>query len=268
MDFRTKLPSYDDDPPLPLFSPSSTNREHTMSNISAYAKGLRKQIQEDSTQDTTTSEYSKPTHLEDSGSMSFIGTKRKNPDSIRSPPRIMPYITEPSSLANTPRNEAARILTENSLQAVDMGESISPDDESMQSFYEHTPSHVASDKQPWQDAPVREDWDNTNLMETESEEQRRNFDIFIQKRQTAKSKVADQELQRRWTGALRSPSNRASKPIQQQQHEEEQSKLVGTPTIERVLNRKQLNLKKDNYFLQDEDEDMGAYEFSDKLPTQ
>ncbi|KAI8359878.1 DASH complex subunit Ask1-domain-containing protein [Choanephora cucurbitarum] len=223
MSLRTRMPAYENDSLFPLFSPSSTHREHTMSNISAYVKGLRKQMQEESTQDTTTSEYSKPSQLD----------WTKKPEPTRSPPRIMPYLTEPSSLVNTPRNEAARILTENSLQAVDLGETVSPDDLSAFELQDVTPGQDEEGLSPL----LKRDWGSTNLMETESEEQRRNFDRFYQKRQTSSHDAWH------WPSRVsHSPSNRYQRTQQLIQQETEQG-LVGTPTVERVLDRKQLNLK-------------------------
>ncbi|KAI8375443.1 DASH complex subunit Ask1-domain-containing protein [Blakeslea trispora] len=242
MNLRTRMPAYENDSLFPLFSPSSSHREHTMSNISAYVKGLRKQMQEESTQDTTTSEYSKPSQLHDMAEL--IGSKRKHSESTRSPPRMMPYITEPSSLANTPRNEAARILTENSLQAVDMGETVSPDE----FFDDLVPSAFElQEVTPGQDDENRltggqKDWGHTDLMEVESEEQRKNFDRFYQKRQTSSFQAPDHSSWQWPSRVSHSPSNRYHRTEQLIQQETE-PRLVGTPTIERVLDRKQLNLK-------------------------
>ncbi|OBZ85705.1 hypothetical protein A0J61_06247 [Choanephora cucurbitarum] len=232
MSLRTRMPAYENDSLFPLFSPSSTHREHTMSNISAYVKGLRKQMQEESTQDTTTSEYSKPSQLD--------WTKRA--ESTRSPPRIMPYLTEPSSLANTPRNEAARILTENSLQAVDLGETVSPDDLYMAFELQDVTAGQDLQEEGRLSPLLKKDWGSTDLMETESEEQRRNFDRFYQKRQTSSFQTSEHNSWHWPSRVSHSPSNRYQRTQQLIQQEAEPG-LVGTPTIERVLDRKQLNLK-------------------------
>jgi hypothetical protein len=201
-------------------------------------------------------------------SSSFQSHKRDHQGGIiASPPRVIPFATSPRSLIHTPTREAARIITDNTFQAAGIRSSEDDDDSSME----------ITDKGK---RPVDQPWDATNIMETDDVESRARFDNFLKARQNSRVEEFPS-----WAGSVKSPSNRRMR---------HQTPFASTPTTNRVLNQVRtdttmediqalqeeealLRLKSPAGFLlpntpyrqdteeRDDQEDIGAYEFSDLL---
>lgn len=198
---------------------------------------------------------------------------------VGSPPRTIPFAISPRSLINTPTREAARIMADNTFQAAGFRSSDDDDDNSMEL------AHKRSKEKGKQ--PVDHSWDASNIMEIEDIESRARFDNFLKARQNNRVEEFPS-----WAGSAKSPSNRTMR---------HQTPLASTPTTHRVLNQKlmkiplpadstleniqslqeesmsSLHLQSPGEFIlpstpylqdteeRDDQENIGAYEFSDLL---
>ncbi|CAO3615853.1 unnamed protein product [Mucor hiemalis] len=286
---NTETPAYsvqDDDSEYstnrPAFDESSIGSSYRMNhhitanditNLTGRPGLIRTRLRQSASSINSTNENNplRPTYTPARSTVSMSSGSSASHRNDMSPPRTIPFELPSGSLQGTPIREQAKVLTEHTLRQVGIHSS-----ESESSGARPTPTPAApKDKESYGRA-----WGESN-MDTDDPESRAKFNEFLQKRSYRLEEMAEGEELQTIRAPVKSPSNRT--PIFQQR--EQESVLVSTPTIERVMAMKQTDLRqiqtpirRDRELSDFEpetstpvrgslnDEDVGAFEFSDNLP--
>lgn len=247
-------------------------------------QGLMRSRLRQSAINSTTSENNplRPTFTPARSMVSMSSGSSASQRDAMSPPRTVPFELPSGSLQGTPIREQAKVLTEHTLRQVGIHSSESESSGTKQA----TSAAAVKDKESYGRA-----WGESN-MDTDDPESRAKFNEFLQKRRHRLEDMAEGEELQPIRAPVKSPSNRT--PIFKQTQED--AVLVSTPTVERVMAMKQTDLRqpqststppsstnnKRNRELSDfeagsftplrgsslNEEDMGAFEFSDTLQEQ
>lgn len=241
-------------------------------------QGLMRSRLRQSTIDTTSENNPlRPTFTPARSMVSMSSGSSASQRDAMSPPRTVPFELPSGSLQGTPIREQAKVLTEHTLRQVGIHSSESESSGTKQATV------AAKDKESYGRA-----WGESN-MDTDDPVSRAKFNEFLQKRHYRLEEMAEGEELQTIRAPVKSPSNRT--PIFKQPQED--AVLVGTPTVERVMAMKQTDLRPANTPLSSSshrrnrelsdfeagsftplrgsslnEEDMGAFIFSDTLPEQ